>query len=346
MSGGFCKIKQKRGDYKLNKKYMLLLLGILLFTFLISLVNVYAVTMPKDPGYNPDNLTNPDVKAKADSVMGTFVFLVQVACIATMVIMGLRYMFASAEAKADLKKSLLTWCVGAVFVFCASTIVGLILNVVTGEEYISIKPVEDVENNENTAEGENERDYSTEYWNAAMEANLIPSSIKSKPKADISRVEFAESVFLLANYLLPEEEFEIPENVDMSNQNESDKELSRTKKEKILKLYNADILTGEGKDIDGNLIFRSGDMITREDAATIMYRMLDKAGKTSGLEVDYNSNSYDNVSDYAKEAMACMNKLQFIVGDERGNLNPKGNISCRDAIIVLYRIYSKYCAEK
>ncbi len=61
-------------------------------------------------------------------VWGTVMTMVQILAIAAVVFAGLRYMFASADQKADIKKSMGILAIGAILVFGAT----LVLNFVTG----------------------------------------------------------------------------------------------------------------------------------------------------------------------------------------------------------------------
>ena len=53
--------------------------------------------------------------------------VLQVASVAAFVFAGVRYMFASAEAKANIKNSMMLLIIGAVIVFASSTVVGFIV---------------------------------------------------------------------------------------------------------------------------------------------------------------------------------------------------------------------------
>lgn len=300
---------------------------------LIGVNSIFATKMPMDPDYDSSNLTNPDIKTKADSYMGTFVFLVQVACVVTMVFMGLRYMLTSAEGKADIKKGIVVWCVGAVFVFSATTIVGLVLNVVVGDkQYVDITPNEKSDPVDETSE------WASDYWEKAMSEGLVPSSIDDTPRAKISRVEFAETIYLLAEKY----------GVKLESPNDSidviDKGITGGERKKILQLYNAGIINGTGKDFEGNITFDPAADITREDVATILYRTLQLSGKIDRTitvtNTDKSADKYADVSEWAKDAMIYMNKAGIIKGDENGNLDPKGNTTCEQAITIVWRIYS------
>ena len=63
-----------------------------------------------------------------NKVWGTILSILQIAAVAAIVIAGVRYMFASADEKADIKKGLGVLVVGAILVFAASTVVQFIIS--------------------------------------------------------------------------------------------------------------------------------------------------------------------------------------------------------------------------
>lgn len=79
------------------------------------------------------NLGNGSSIASADKavnkIWGTVTLILQVLAVAAIVFAGVRYMFASADGKADIKKQTIGLVVGAVLVFGASMIVNFIVNV-------------------------------------------------------------------------------------------------------------------------------------------------------------------------------------------------------------------------
>lgn len=62
------------------------------------------------------------VSTAAQKVWGTVTTIVQILAVAAVVFAGVRYMFASADAKADIKKQTVILIVGAVLVFGATAI--------------------------------------------------------------------------------------------------------------------------------------------------------------------------------------------------------------------------------
>lgn len=65
----------------------------------------------------------------ANKIWGTVLKIVQILAFAAIVFAGLKYMFSSAEQKADIKKSMGILAIGALLVFAASTLVNWLLSV-------------------------------------------------------------------------------------------------------------------------------------------------------------------------------------------------------------------------
>lgn len=74
---------------------------------------------------NTDGVASIDTAA--NRVWSTVLTILQIAAVAAIVIAGVRYMFASADQKADIKKGMIGLVIGAVLVFAASTVVQFIL---------------------------------------------------------------------------------------------------------------------------------------------------------------------------------------------------------------------------
>lgn len=77
-------------------------------------------TMPNGEG----SVTRVDTSVK--KIWSTVILIVQILAFAAVVFAGLRYMFTSADQKADIKKSMGILALGAALVFAASTVVGFI----------------------------------------------------------------------------------------------------------------------------------------------------------------------------------------------------------------------------
>ena len=93
----------------------------------IAVTSVYAtITVPKGTDIKDDNRAATNVTGTAKNIWSTVVTIVQILAVAAVVFAGLRYMFASADQKADIKKSMGILAIGAVLVFGATLIIQLV----------------------------------------------------------------------------------------------------------------------------------------------------------------------------------------------------------------------------
>ena len=78
---------------------------------------------------------NTDAASAVTTTANNIVGIVQVICYAAAVIMlvlvGVKFITASPEAKADIKKSAIMYVIGAIIVFAAGTLLGVISNLST-----------------------------------------------------------------------------------------------------------------------------------------------------------------------------------------------------------------------
>ena len=116
----------------MNNRNVLKILSIILMLIVIiqSFDVLFADTMEtifdyKDVPGKDSSITKIDDSVK--KVWGTVVLVLQVASVAAFVFAGVRYMFASAEAKANIKNSMMFLILGSIIVFASSTVVGFIV---------------------------------------------------------------------------------------------------------------------------------------------------------------------------------------------------------------------------
>ena len=102
---------------KKSKKILLRILPILMFGLLLVTSNVFAAKVSAgDPaGGSPIS----QIQTLGKNIWSTITVIVQIAAIAAIVFAGVRYMFASADDKADIKKQTVILIVGAALVFAA-----------------------------------------------------------------------------------------------------------------------------------------------------------------------------------------------------------------------------------
>ena len=90
---------------------------------LLVVGNVFGIGAPSAPskGTPADGVTGV-----AKNVWGTAVTIIQILAVAAVVFAGIRYMFASANDKADIKKQMVILVIGAVLVFGATFVLRII----------------------------------------------------------------------------------------------------------------------------------------------------------------------------------------------------------------------------
>lgn len=115
---------------KRSKKIFLRVLPILVLAFVLLVSNVSAAGFGNfNSNMDVTANTNGSTVKMVNNVWGIILVILQVAAIAALVFAGVRYMFASADQKADIKKSMGTLAIGAILVFGASTVVQIITTV-------------------------------------------------------------------------------------------------------------------------------------------------------------------------------------------------------------------------
>lgn len=113
---------------KNSKKIMLRVVPIIFVLVVVFTTSVFA-SSPITPELNTGNDSIGSVDNVANSIWNTVALILQIAAIAAIVIAGVRYMFASADTKADIKKQMVVLVIGAVLVFGATTVIQFITTV-------------------------------------------------------------------------------------------------------------------------------------------------------------------------------------------------------------------------
>ena len=111
---------------KKNKKNLLIILTILFFIIILNAGSVFAFSVTDLTG---TQLTNKDVSNVGNSVITILTTTGSVLSVIVLIILGLKYMMGSIEEKAEYKKSMMPYIIGAALVFAASTIAGVIYRI-------------------------------------------------------------------------------------------------------------------------------------------------------------------------------------------------------------------------
>lgn len=111
----------------MKKKIISVLLLVVIFMFMfMPIVQCDTVGDGFHYGFIPHRTVSSTLKTPFDNIWATAIIVLQVASVAAVVISGVRYMFASSDQKADIKKGLTYIVIGAVLVFGATTIIGVV----------------------------------------------------------------------------------------------------------------------------------------------------------------------------------------------------------------------------
>ena len=110
------------------KKLVKVLTAIMMITLLfVTISNVVLAAPP-----NPNNYTgNDDYSVDSVGTLGNQIIQIlstigSIASVIVLIIIGIKYMMGSAEEKAEYKKTLMPYVIGAALVFAASAIAGII----------------------------------------------------------------------------------------------------------------------------------------------------------------------------------------------------------------------------
>lgn len=108
-------------------KLAMKVLPIVIMICLVVMPTVFGavIDINDEPGTGSASVT----KGMIENVWGVVKTILQVAAIGALIFSGVRYMFASADQKADIKKSLGILAVGALIVFGSTIVVDIITKI-------------------------------------------------------------------------------------------------------------------------------------------------------------------------------------------------------------------------
>ena len=87
----------------------------------------YTSSLIEDPGYSA-GLVDSKIKNKIKNIWATISVIVQIISVGCVVFAGIRYMFSSADQRADIKKGLIYLTIGAIFVFGTTMVIQFIID--------------------------------------------------------------------------------------------------------------------------------------------------------------------------------------------------------------------------
>ncbi len=175
-------------------------------------------------------------------------------------------------------------------------------------------------------------DWAVEEIEKAKKENLIPAMTDDPGWRDnINREQFSELVVKMIETVLGKRMTAASEKAFVDCKNSA-----------VLKASQADIVNGIG-----DKRFAPGQYLTREQMATMLWRAVSYVQKETGkirLHSTGNLHQYtdgDQVSDYAREAMASLTTYNIMRGVSDFVLDPNGDCTVEQAVALCNRLYDK-----
>ena len=113
---------------KLNK----ILITVLCFAMVATMSATVLATTIGDVTIDPTKPSDTTYQTVGNKVIGIIQVVGIIISVATLMILGIKYMMGSAEEKAEYKKTFIPYLVGAVLLFAASALANSIYNLASG----------------------------------------------------------------------------------------------------------------------------------------------------------------------------------------------------------------------
>ena len=107
-----------------------------------------------------------------------------------------------------------------------------------------------------------------------------------------------------------------------------------TDNHKVHALNRADIIYGKSE-----TEFAPNDLLTREEAATILVRMINREMPMEITEMWFEFDDINDISEWASDSVQTMCNLEFMIGVGENKFAPKDTYTVEQAIVTLMRIY-------
>lgn len=117
---------------KVSKIFAIILLVVMLTSFVSTVFAATSVNPGTWKNQTGDKIKTDDITNFSASLINVISIIGSAAAIITLIVLGIKYMMGSAEEKAEYKKTLLPYIIGAAMVFGASVLTGVIYNFMQG----------------------------------------------------------------------------------------------------------------------------------------------------------------------------------------------------------------------
>ncbi len=114
---------------KIKVSIVILLVVVILMSFKLI---VYADSIEDNLDlFNPksDQITESELKEKAEIILGVVNVVGIIVSVATIIIVGIKYLLGSVEEKAEYKRTMITYFIGAILIFSITTVSNVLYNI-------------------------------------------------------------------------------------------------------------------------------------------------------------------------------------------------------------------------
>ena len=120
-----------------TKKKIFQLLALIVIFMIIMVIPCSGTYDPlEDPNsFRPGNIDSQDTNVitdKVNGIIGTIVTIGVIISVITLCILGIKYMIGSVEERAEYKKTMIPYLVGAILIFGASAITKVVVSIGSG----------------------------------------------------------------------------------------------------------------------------------------------------------------------------------------------------------------------
>ena len=116
----------------MNKKIIATIILIILTLFISTASFAIPTTIdPDDYATEPSIDTSGEAMELAGRIVGLINIVGTIVLVATVMILGIKYMVGSVEEKADYKKTMIPVLIGAILLFCTTTLINVIYNIMS-----------------------------------------------------------------------------------------------------------------------------------------------------------------------------------------------------------------------
>ena len=166
-------------------------------------------------------------------------------------------------------------------------------------------------------------DWAKSYIEKAIDISLLKGASVPVYKENITRVQFCELIYdfiMITQNGISTPEYQNP--------------FADTDNEKVVVLNAAEIIYGKS-----STEFAPNDLLTREEAATILVRMINKFIPMAATEMYFDYDDSQDISGWAAESVQVMSNLGFMLGVGDNKFAPKDKYTAEQSITTLIKMY-------